>query len=119
MVSPIAVDTGVRAVSSRVLNPICRNSVRCCDHIPGRDAAFGVDALEIANQQQAKIDPGGRPGRPIVSASSACRSGFGEGHGLLDVARAHVHIRAALIGEAECSNVRNVIFGQREPFVME
>jgi hypothetical protein len=33
-----------------------------------RNAAFGVDALEIPNQQQAEVDPGGRPGRPIVSA---------------------------------------------------
>jgi hypothetical protein len=32
------------------------------------DAGFRVDALEVANQEQPEIDPGGKPGRPIVSA---------------------------------------------------
>ena len=36
---------------------------------PG-DPALGVDAFEVANQQQSEIDPGGASwgGRPIVAA---------------------------------------------------
>ena len=32
---------------------------------PPRDAALGVEALEIANQQQPEVHGGGRLGRPI------------------------------------------------------